>query len=66
MTILQRKKNKTDWFRIGKASATSLYMQADGTWGPWKTAKRFRSSSEAETFAESHTKDPFGLFTYQV
>lgn len=67
MLIMQNKKNKTEWFRIRKAVASpELYMQADGTWGAWKTAKRFRVSTEAEAFAEAHTKDPFGLFTYQA
>lgn len=40
-------------------------MQSDGKWGPWKTAKRFRTQDEAERFAEQHTTAPYGFFNYQ-
>ena len=58
--------SKSEWYRVRKAvKSPELYLQADGKWGPWKTAKRFRIQDEAERFAESHTKDGYGLFTYE-
>jgi hypothetical protein len=63
------KKSRTDksnWYRVRKSVPTpELYLQADGTWGPWSTAKRFRTSDEARTFTEVHTSDPTGLFTHE-
>lgn len=59
-------KDKSEWYRIRKAVLfPELYMQADGKWGPWKTAKRFRTQDEADRFAESRTKDGYGLFNYE-
>lgn len=59
-------KDKSEWYRVRKSvPSKELYMQADGNWGPWKTAKRFRTTQQAEQFAEQHTTDPFGFFTYE-
>lgn len=65
MNMIQDIRDKTEWFRIRLCGVdTNKWMQADGTWGAWKTAKRFRVQAEAEGFAEIHSSKPFGLFTY--
>lgn len=60
-------KDKSEWYRVRKAVISpELYLQSDGKWGPWKTAKRFRTQDDAERFAELHVKgNQYGLFTYQ-
>lgn len=60
------KEDKSKWYRVRKTvKSPELYMQSDGKWGPWKTAKRFRTQDDAERFAEAHTKDHFGLFNHE-
>lgn len=38
------------------------YAQRDGSWGPYKTAKRFANQRAADYFAESHDIQVYGLF----
>ena len=64
--MIQNKTNKQEWFRIRRnLLSKEQYMQADGTWGPWRTAKRFRESDAAIAFAELHTQESVGLFTHE-
>lgn len=58
--------DKSEWFRVRRQiSKKEEYMQADGSWGPWRTAKRFKTMDAASTFAELHTSERFGLYSYE-
>lgn len=39
-----------------------LYLNAAGRWGAYRNAKRFRTDTAAERFAEKHGVKVFGLF----
>lgn len=60
------RQDRSEWYRIRKAVLKpELYMQADGRWGSWKTAKLFRTTDDAQRFAEQHTDHAYGLFNYE-
>ena len=42
--------------------APDEYLQKDGTWGAYKTARRFASQAAAECVAWAHGIEVFGLF----
>ena len=48
---------------FGNHSADSVYLQANGTWGAYATAKRFVSIGAAERFHRRFFADEnFGIF----
>lgn len=42
------------------------YMQPDGTWGEYETARRFKDQDAAEAAAEAAKLGPVGLFPISV
>lgn len=38
-----------------------LYMQMDGAWGPYKSARRFASRKAADIFARGHGSTYHGI-----
>lgn len=47
--------------RIRK-NCEDVYIQRDGTWGPYKTARRFSSQAAAERYARDAGIAVYGLF----
>jgi hypothetical protein len=48
-------------YRIRK-NGEGVYMQPDGSWGPYRTASKFKCQDRAIRFAEKNGAERFGLF----
>lgn len=48
---------------VRRNAVESSYMQPSGTWGDYRTAKRFPSEASADRFAASHGVTDHGLFS---